>query len=287
MTSSAKKKRERKKDFQKPKLKVGKAKPKAVNHTDTNFRAKAIVLNQQLSVDAPSASAQFSHHVSLLSSKSENQRRESLVFLAACLDSAKTTAALPLTISAFLEKLCPLILDGSNGVRSQLLKLFQTIPPADIKDRVARLLPHIRAGWRSADAGRWTASKASIGDNKLTTKAVLVLAEFLKTGLLEEAGNENVGVMVIQFPTWHLHFHQIPSKSNAYRYLNIFGPPPDDKNQMLEDREDRLRCYNTFFATLVNDGITISRKEGGELGRAAGILVKVLQQVEQQVSAPV
>ena len=40
MTSSTKKKRERKKDFQKPKLKVGKAKPKAVNQTDTSFRAK-------------------------------------------------------------------------------------------------------------------------------------------------------------------------------------------------------------------------------------------------------
>jgi hypothetical protein len=40
MGSSAKKKRERKKDFQKPKLKVGKPKPKAANQTDTNFRAK-------------------------------------------------------------------------------------------------------------------------------------------------------------------------------------------------------------------------------------------------------
>ena len=40
MTSSAKKKRERKKDFQKPKLKVGKARPKAANQTDTSFRAK-------------------------------------------------------------------------------------------------------------------------------------------------------------------------------------------------------------------------------------------------------
>ncbi|RMZ79013.1 hypothetical protein DV737_g3649, partial [Chaetothyriales sp. CBS 132003] len=332
MTSSAKKKREKKKDFQKPKLKVGKAKPKAANHTDTSFRAKAIVLNQQLSVDAPSASAQFSHHVSLLSSKSENQRRESLVFLAACLDSAKTTATLPLTVSAFLEKLCPLILDGSNGVRSQLLRLFQTIPPADIKDRVARLLPHIRAGmahlskdirissidilswligaagqelvsssggwfmtleclttvlgWRSVDAGRWTASKPSIGNSKTTTKTVMVLAEFLKTGLLEQADNDNVGVIAVQFPSWHLHFHQIPGKSNAYGYLNIFGPPPDEKNQMLEDREDRLRCYNASFAALVNDGIAISRKEGGELGRAAGILVKVLEQVEQQISAP-
>jgi hypothetical protein len=40
MTSSTKKKRERKKDFQKPKLKVGRVKPKPANQTDTSFRAK-------------------------------------------------------------------------------------------------------------------------------------------------------------------------------------------------------------------------------------------------------
>jgi pre-rRNA-processing protein IPI1 len=60
MTSSSKKKREKKKDFQvkgkmrsvdvyesncpqKPKLKVGKTRPKAANSTDTSFRAKCEV----------------------------------------------------------------------------------------------------------------------------------------------------------------------------------------------------------------------------------------------------
>lgn len=42
MGSSTKKKKEKKKDFQKPKLKVGKAKPKASNFTDTSFRSKGI-----------------------------------------------------------------------------------------------------------------------------------------------------------------------------------------------------------------------------------------------------
>lgn len=40
MGSSAKRKKEKKKDFQKPKLKVGKTKPKADNFTDTSFKAK-------------------------------------------------------------------------------------------------------------------------------------------------------------------------------------------------------------------------------------------------------
>lgn len=40
MGSSTRKKRDKKKDFQKVKLKVGKTAPKASNFTDTSFRAK-------------------------------------------------------------------------------------------------------------------------------------------------------------------------------------------------------------------------------------------------------
>lgn len=40
MGSSARKKNEKRKDFKKPKLKVGKARPKPDNFTDTSFKAK-------------------------------------------------------------------------------------------------------------------------------------------------------------------------------------------------------------------------------------------------------
>jgi hypothetical protein len=41
MGASAKKKKDKKKDFQKAKLKVGKTKPKASNFTDTSFKSKS------------------------------------------------------------------------------------------------------------------------------------------------------------------------------------------------------------------------------------------------------
>ncbi|MBE7181803.1 MAG: hypothetical protein INR71_11465 [Terriglobus roseus] len=40
MGASSKKKKEKKKDFQKAKLKVGKTKAKPANFTDTSFKAK-------------------------------------------------------------------------------------------------------------------------------------------------------------------------------------------------------------------------------------------------------
>lgn len=45
-----------------------------------------------------------------------------------------------------LPTLLPLILDASNGVRSQLLKLLRSLPASEIEDHVGQILPYIRAG---------------------------------------------------------------------------------------------------------------------------------------------
>ncbi|KAI1938047.1 rRNA processing protein [Ophidiomyces ophidiicola] len=147
MGSSQKRKKEKKKDFQKPKLKVGKARPQASNFTDTSFKAKSIVLNQQsLSTTAPSATAQFSHSLSLLNSKSDTQRKEALANLATAISSRPVNSPLPQPVSVILPSLVPLVLDGSNGVRTQLVKLLKVLPAADIEGHASFLLPYIRAG---------------------------------------------------------------------------------------------------------------------------------------------
>jgi pre-rRNA-processing protein IPI1 len=147
MGSSTKKKKEKKKDFQKTKLKVGKTKAKPENFTDTSFRAKTITLNQQsLHITAPSSDAQFTHHVSLLSSKSDTQRRDSLAHLTTSFISRPVDFPLPQPVSVLLPTLLPLILDASSSVRTQLLKLLCALPANDIQDHVPQLLPYIRAG---------------------------------------------------------------------------------------------------------------------------------------------
>lgn len=146
MGSSAKKKKEKKKDFQKPKLKVGKARPKAANSTDTSFKAKAIVLNQQINAEAPSAQAQFLHHVSLLSSRTDSQRKESLAYLAsAIIYEFSTRKSLPLPTESLIEKAMPLALDSNAGVRSNLVKMLEALPEFEIADQIPRMLPYVRA----------------------------------------------------------------------------------------------------------------------------------------------
>ena len=141
MGSSAKKKKEKKKDFQKPKLKVGKTRPKNTNATDTSFSAKSIVFKQQsLSENGRDPKKLFEHNLSLLSSKADTQRRDALAYLTAVCGTQQN-----LPISAVVEKAQPLVLDGSSQVRQQLLKLFAALPKNELGN-VEKLLLYIRAG---------------------------------------------------------------------------------------------------------------------------------------------
>ncbi|KAF7554002.1 hypothetical protein G7Z17_g3254 [Cylindrodendrum hubeiense] len=146
MGSSQRKKNEKKKDFQKTKFKVGKEKAKAANFTDTSFKSRAIVMGQQsLSTTAPDVIQQFKHSLSLASSsKSDKQRRESLAYLTGQLSAEPPVN--PVGTHGVLQKLLPLITDSSTPVRSQLLKLLQVLPPAEVRHSTEQAIMFIRAG---------------------------------------------------------------------------------------------------------------------------------------------
>ncbi|KAH8627846.1 Pre-rRNA-processing protein [Alternaria alternata] len=109
-------------------------------------RLPAISLKQQaLSTSAPSLEAQCAHHLGLLNHKSDAQRKESLAFLTSAITSNPPTVPLPQPSSVIIPVAQKLILDGSNNVRQQLLKLLQSLPPIDIASHADQLLLHTRA----------------------------------------------------------------------------------------------------------------------------------------------
>ena len=68
MGKSGRKNKEKRKDFQKVKLKVGKKKPQAENFTETTFKSQAIHLREQLKSgpqDEPTTQRKQNIHVSL------------------------------------------------------------------------------------------------------------------------------------------------------------------------------------------------------------------------------
>lgn len=290
----------------------------------------AIVLNEQLEIDAPSKSTVFLHQVSLLGSRSDTQRRDALAYLTARVGVTPAGGSLPVTLNSLVSSLCPLILDGSAGVRNQLLKLFQALPREEIRDHVAKVLPYMRAamthlsrdirisaveflsvlikvagsdlvscpggwyqtlecfttvlGWRSADAGKWAANKVSFGgDVKSTARIMQVLSEFLQAGLAaDETSRPAANALAMNFPLWQTDTLMLPTKSNGYAYLNLFGSQQSDENQILDDRGDRWQVYVAHFQALILAGIEAAKKEGGELGRTSGMLVKTLDLAQKE-----
>ena len=101
---------------------------------------------QSLHITAPSPSSQFLHHVSLLTSRTDSQRKDSLSYLTSSITNHPANTPLPQPVSILLPKLLPLILDANNDVRAQLVKLLRSLPSAEIGRHAGKLLPYIRAG---------------------------------------------------------------------------------------------------------------------------------------------
>ena len=79
-----------------------------------------------------------------VNAKSDNQRRDALAYITNQLSANPPNN--PVGTSGVLTKLLPVLSDGSSSVRTQLLKLFRALPPAEVKPNVEKILMYVRAG---------------------------------------------------------------------------------------------------------------------------------------------
>ena len=147
-------------------------------------------------------------------------------------------------------------------------------------------------GWGVRDAekeeegrGKWT-SKTSTSTGLGTVKTLATLATFLRCGLLltpESASLENSvghGRHAFLFPLRNTEAHMLATRPNAYGHLNLFGAPRDEEGEMYEDLEGRRRAFKGLgYEDAILRGVERMRKEGGEVGRAAGNVGKVIKEV--------
>jgi pre-rRNA-processing protein IPI1 len=289
----------------------------------------AIALKQQsLSTTAPTVEAQCAHHLGLLNHKSDTQRRDSLAYLTTVMSTHPPDSPLPQPTSVIISAVQRLVLDGSNSVRQQLLKLLQSLPKNDIAGHTDQLLLHTRAGmthlatdirifalevmewllgvagvevvscaggwvktlkcflsllsWQNESSGKWSSSKSfgkGAGDSKVLVKQMNALAAFLRVGLLvprQTAATNTSGS--IAFPLWQTEHHIVSERSNVYAHLNLFGAPRDDEAEMYEDREDRQRIFRDRAEAAIVAGLEQATKGGGEMGRAAAQLRKIVKE---------
>jgi len=133
-------------------------------------------------------------------------------------------------------------------------------------------------GWAiRSGTTKWTsATKTSFGKGgKTFPKQLMVLAQFLKIGIGHNA-TETTFQRGRHYPLWDVELHMIPLESNPYAHLNLFGPGRDEEGEMYTDRESRQRVFRHRFQASVEKGVENAKREGGEVGRAAAVLGKIL-----------
>ncbi|KAK7946629.1 rRNA processing protein [Apiospora aurea] len=316
MGSSNRKKAEKKKDFAKPKLKVGKAKAKPDNFTDTSFKSKAIVINKQLTEDAPDANDRFKHFFSLAGSRSDTQRRDALAYLTSQLSTTPPTN--PVGTHTLLNKILPLMTDISKSVRAQLLKLLKALPADEVAPHVEKVILYIRGAMTHItqdikDDGlnymEWLLDVA--GDSVVSgagcwVKPLKDLTSVLGwTGGWTSAPRTTFGakkhgqafprqmLVLSKFleygfkaesprpwvsEDWLGNFCRLPTNPDPYGYLGLFKPPRDEDGEIYRNREDRQDVYQRRFGEAIATGVDAAKKEGGLAGRAAATLDKVLRE---------
>ena len=138
-------------------------------------------------------------------------------------------------------------------------------------------------GWTTQDTMKWSSNRASFGkagsEGRPIARILQALAEFVRAGIGDQsadASHEGDGDVQGARPLWYSNQHQLPQRSNAFGYLNLFGLPQDEAVEMLEYCEDRRRVFDNSFRGPIETGLKAARKEGGEVGRAAASLTKAL-----------
>ena len=79
-----------------------------------------------------------------VNAKSDNQRRDALAYVTNQLSA--NPANNPVGTVGVLTKVLPLLTDGASSVRVQLLKLFRTLPPQEVRPHAEKILLYIRGG---------------------------------------------------------------------------------------------------------------------------------------------
>jgi pre-rRNA-processing protein IPI1 len=112
----------------------------------------------------------------------------------------------------------------------------------------------------------------------MQVKQMNALTSFLRAGLFHVQAMASAVVGDSTFPLWQTEHHVMSERSNVYAHLNLFGATRDEEAEMYEDREDRQRLFHDRAETAIITGLEQATKGGGELGRAAAQLRKVVRE---------
>ncbi|KAK3990863.1 putative Pre-rRNA-processing protein ipi-1 [Cladorrhinum sp. PSN332] len=117
-------------------------------------------------------------------------------------------------------------------------------------------------------------SSSKKGEPEAKARQLEVLAKFIAEGLKEEECED--GRDGDEEEKYRNNLYRLPNTPNPFAYLNLFGIPRDEENEMYLDRDSRLRVFDAKWRAVIEKGKEDARKEGGAVGRAAAALHRAL-----------
>lgn len=134
-------------------------------------------------------------------------------------------------------------------------------------------------GWDQAGMAGCGPSKANTGHRAFGDKGMArqlqVFSQFIRSGLTASTAKGQL-TTESEFPLWHRSHHVLPEQSHCFGHLDLFGTYQDGDFDICESRADRHRLLLPYQPVLIQ-GLDNARREGGELGRIAAIVKKIIQ----------
>ncbi|CAI4063742.1 hypothetical protein SKDZ_08G1330 [Saccharomyces kudriavzevii ZP591] len=332
MTKSRKQK-QKKKDFLRKKLKVGKPKEKASNATDTSFVSKTIsIRNQHLDQDPHD----LTKRLTLLKHHNINVRKETLIKFQKSIPSIINSRLM----TPLLTQSIPLICDESQQVRQGLVDLIDEIGSRDaeilklhcnifvlyinmamthivtqIQADSTKFLSHllkfcsdevVRKSWIKLLNGVYgvlgwgqvgkNESASVVQTKKRNAKYVSIHLSALYTlveyGCQDEsARGDNDAAQSLEHTSELRNPYLIPEYPQPFEHLKLFtrelkvkDAAANGANAALlslatQDIDTRRAAFSEQFLPIVRKQIEIIIKEGGECGKSANNLKKLLAKV--------
>lgn len=136
-------------------------------------------------------------------------------------------------------------------------------------------------GWAPDEKAKWSTRKPGLGwfgsEPKLAVKQLTTLASFVDVGLRPPATDSmSAQRLAHPFPLCDVRPHMLREKTLNLANLNLFGTAKDEDSEVMDCISDRQLYFKNEIYPAISKGLEMARREGGDIGRAAGTLVKVL-----------
>jgi len=142
--------------------------------------------------------------------------------------------------------------------------------------------------WGVDEKGNGTVGNGTAGKNKeeigVYAKALRALESFLRVGFAAPAVDmDERDAARTWFPLVHTERHLLPKPGGPVRKayvdrLHLFGPLPDEDEEMYDDLEERQRVFHKRGQAAVVVGVRQAKQIGGPVGRAAGLVEKAVEE---------